>query len=368
MSNLRLRSYAALAALPLLCLTFAGQARAAIGVVTPGEQNTASGENGCAAAPCNPGHWLHYPQLLQISLGAGYTVQDDGDGGAVLGCDVTPATLGGSFCKSGQYTNSLKAPTPGIAIIGPFGEHDQRIILNNASLYSAATFEAAYEGLVQAYLKVNAKVYMMTPIDVPWGGTNDLPNNEHLVKDIMVPAALKIAGNHQITVIDTYTAISGTPALVTQYYATDGQVNAAGQLKMAELIEAALKGGTGGAGGAGGTSGTAGAAGAAGGSAAGAAGSATAGAGGTGGAVGSGGASVGAAGTTVTAAGGSSAVGSAGSSATAGSGTTTPIASPAPDSGGCSIGASGSNGWNAGILLAMAGLVGLKLRRRASKK
>jgi hypothetical protein len=27
-------------------------------VVTPGEQNTQSGENGCAATPCAGGHWL----------------------------------------------------------------------------------------------------------------------------------------------------------------------------------------------------------------------------------------------------------------------------------------------------------------------
>src|SRR5262249_57852902 len=124
---------------------------------------------------------------------------------------------------------------------------DQRIVgasaANTTNLYMQSVFEGAYEGLVQKYLKGTTKVYMMTPIDVPWGGTPNLPAGDDLVKNVMLPAALKVAQNHGLTVIDTYTAISGTPALVTQYYATDGQVNAAGQMKMATMIEAALMAG-----------------------------------------------------------------------------------------------------------------------------
>ena len=79
---------------------------------------------------------------------------------------------------------------------------------------------------MQKYLAVNAKVYMMTPIDVPWGGTPDLPAGDNLVKNIMLPAAIKVAGDHQITVIDTYTAIPSA-----MRYGTDGQVTMAGQQK-----------------------------------------------------------------------------------------------------------------------------------------
>src|SRR6266436_2674815 len=79
----------------VLVLAGAGQASAALLVVTPGEQNTASGENGCTLAqnPCPAGHWWHYPELLQMALGSGYTVKNTGDGGAILGCDAASVTI-----------------------------------------------------------------------------------------------------------------------------------------------------------------------------------------------------------------------------------------------------------------------------------
>src|SRR5579871_5903254 len=111
-------------ALPLLALFAAARANAAIIVSTPGEQNTQSGENGCnLGATCGAGHWLHYPELLQQALGSGYTVKNEGDGGAILGCNTASAALagGGSYCKSTQYGTSSN-PAPDIVIIGPFGE------------------------------------------------------------------------------------------------------------------------------------------------------------------------------------------------------------------------------------------------------
>src|SRR5450432_745780 len=132
------------------------QAAAAMTVVTPGEQNTQSGENGCnVGATCGNGHWLHYPEILQNMLGAGYVVTNNGDGGAVLGCDAATATVagGGSFCKSGTHTSSV-ATTPATRIIGAFGEHDQRIVGANGNvtaLYMQSVFEGAYERLVQKY-------------------------------------------------------------------------------------------------------------------------------------------------------------------------------------------------------------------------
>jgi MYXO-CTERM domain-containing protein len=298
-------------------------------------------------------------------------VQNNGDGGAVLGCDTPTYVVAGnaSFCKSSKYTASVAMP-PGIVIIGPFGEHDQRIITaspaNHTNLYKQSVFEGAYEGLVQKYLAFTSKIYMMTPIDVPWGGTPDLPPGEHLVKDIMLPAALKVAQAHQLTVIDTYTAISGTPTLVTMYYAVDGQVNSLGQQKMAELIKAALaSNGSGGAGGAGGGGGGGGASGAAGGG-----GASAAGVGGVGGAAGSGVTSAGAAGALVTSGGGGAGgagVGVAGSTASAGtSGAAVQPASPAAGSNGCTCTIAGvdSGPSTAGLLSALAGIVGFARRRR----
>src|SRR5450432_4925467 len=228
------------------------QAAAAMTVVTPGEQNTQSGENGCnVGATCGNGHWFHYPELLQNMLGTGYVVTNNGDGGAVLGCDAaTMAVAGGnSFCMNAQLGKST-TPTPDIVIIGPFGEHDQRIVGSNGNvtaLYMQSVFEGAYEGLVQKYLKGTTKIYMMTPIDMAWGGTPNLPAGDDLVKNVMLPAAMKVAANHQIAIIDT----SG-----------DGQVTSAGQQKMASLILAALMspgtGGTGGAAGGGGAGGAGG--------------------------------------------------------------------------------------------------------------
>jgi hypothetical protein len=330
-------------------------------VATPGEQNTASGENGCATEPCQNGHWLHYPELLQKSLGAGYTVMNNGDGGAVLGCDAATMTVAGgsSFCKSGKYTASIAGP-PNIAIIGPFGEHDQRIIAgaNEAMYGNQATFEGAYEGMVQKYLALNAKVYLMTPIDVPWGGTPNLQSGKNIVKDFMLPAARKVAQAHNLKVIDTYEAMTSTQQLVTTYYATDGQVNAAGQQKMAELILAALNdNSTGGAGG----SGAGGAAGAAGAGGSGGIGGGTGGTGGvaTGGAAGAsaGGAAGGSApvaGTTsggaASGGGGAGPIGQGGSTNAAGTSTTTPSSSSS-ESSGCALSGSRGSSWGTGAAL-----------------
>jgi len=239
----------AITAVSLFAVSVAGTASAAaIRVVTPGEQNTQSGENGCAATPCKGGTWLHYPELLAASLGAGYSVVNNGDGGAVLGCDAaTVAAAGGnSICApGGNYTKSIN-PLPDIVIIGPFGEHDQRIVVGDTALYDEPTFEAAYDGLVTNYLNLSShpKVYMMTPIDITptWNGAaTTLGTGKDIVMDIMLPAALAVATKHNLVVIDTYTAMSPGGTIDTAYDPADGQVNSAGQQKMAAMILAAIQ-------------------------------------------------------------------------------------------------------------------------------
>jgi MYXO-CTERM domain-containing protein len=237
---------------------------ASIRVVTPGEQNTQSGENGCAATPCKAGTWLHYPELLAASLGAGYSVVNNGDGGAVLGCDAATVTAAGgnSICApGGNYTKSIN-PLPDIVIIGPFGEHDQRIVVGDTALYDEPTFEAAYDGLVTNYLNLSShpKVYMMTPIDITptWNGAaTTLGAGKDIVMDIMLPAALAVATKHNLVVIDTYTAMSPGGTIDAAYDPADGQVNSAGQQKMAEMILAALQSDAGAGAGSGSSSGNA---------------------------------------------------------------------------------------------------------------
>jgi hypothetical protein len=369
----------------------ARSASAAMTIVTPGEQNTDSGEFACHANPCPGGKWLYYPELLQRDLGTGYTVQNNGDGGAVLGCDAATMTVAGgnSFCASGKYTASVATP-PDIVIIGPFGEHDQRIVAgaNEGTLYMQSVFQAAYDGMIQKYKQHTSKIYLMTPIDLMWNAPNLTTPNGDLVKDIMLPAALAAAQADNVTVIDTYTAMTSTPALVTMYYGSDGQVNEAGQLKMESLILAALNSANGGAGG-GGAGGAAGAAGSG-------AGGAAGGAGGMAGAAGGGGAAQGGAssggvggtvamggsgGTVVTATGGTvaggataqggsttaaaGAGGAPGGVATAGSAGTTAATNPEPStkSGGCALSSGESNGAGGAALLTVA-LAALSFRRR----
>nr|HVZ72266.1 hypothetical protein [Polyangia bacterium] len=288
MTTPRFRARPVLAALSFLGVAaLAAQAHAAaLRVVTPGEQNTQSGENGCAKEPCSPGNtWLHYPEIIATALGNGYTVTNNGDGGAILGCSLTDTatnTLAGgdSYCAGGKWNGTIN-PAPDIVIIGPFGGHDQRILIksmsNQNALYMESVFESAYDGMVQRYMMKGVKasnIYLMTPIDIPWTGLvgpllGSLATTGDLEKDIMLPAAQAVAKKYSLPLIDAYTAISATPTLAKSFLSPhgDGQVNAAGQQKMADLIVAAIKGGgaggsgggAGGSGGAGGATGTGGA-------------------------------------------------------------------------------------------------------------
>jgi hypothetical protein len=346
----------------------AGAARAATLIATPGEQNTQSGENGCATEPCQGGHWLHYPELLQKALGADYTVMNNGDGGAVLGCDdATKAFAGGnSFCASGKFADSTKMP-PGIVIIGPFGEHDQRLVASstqNVTMYDTeAVFESAYEGMVQKYLQYTQKIIIMTPIDLAWNAPA-MPQGKDLVKDSMLMAATAVAQKHNLKLVDTYTAMTSTPQLTAMYNGTDGQVNQAGQQKMADmLLEAIMNpgtGGTGGAGGMGGTGGAGGAAGMSGGGLGGFIGVDPIGGSGFGG-VGTSGSNTGAGGAGAGAGGAATATGGA---ATAGQAPVTSAASN--DSGGCTVSRADGSGAAAGALLLLG--LGVALRNRRARK
>jgi MYXO-CTERM domain-containing protein len=243
----------------LLTLATANTAAAAgIRVVTPGEQNTQSGDYECdfgtPPKACGTNAWLYYPELLQMDLGSAYAVESDGDGGAILGCDPNDAATatiagGNSICaQNGNYDKSVATP-PKIVIIGTFGEHDQRVLAGLSAtefqkLYTQSIYEAAYKGLISRYMTYTSQIYLMTPIDLKWNSPALPSANDDLVTDVMLPAARAAAAAFpQVTVLDTYEALTSTPALVTQYTmgSGDGQLNAAGQLKMTSMILEALQ-------------------------------------------------------------------------------------------------------------------------------
>ncbi|HEX3695551.1 MAG TPA: hypothetical protein VH374_09175 [Polyangia bacterium] len=335
---------------------------APIKVVTPGEQNTQSTE----------ATWPLYPKLMQTALGAGYSVLNNGDiSGSVLS-SYTGQPMGvHPFATPGQptYDTSINPP-PDIVIIGPFGEHDLRVVLvaQWKSLATVTAFAKDYDSLVTDYTRLSSKprVFVTTPIVLP---NFNPPDTMNFVKGVVLPAVQQVAAARSLPVIDLYTEFSNNLAT---YMGTDGQVNAKGQVKISDMIVAAIKADTGadggtdaidaaasndahdaassmdtatldvgsatGTGGAGGSAGTGGAAGG--------------GSGGSSGTTGSGGSTKG-----NTGSGGASAGGSGGQSTSSGGG-----------SSGCAfVGASGRDGgrskWPAWLLLSF-GIVSLRRRRR----
>ena len=204
---------------------------APIKVVTPGEQNTQSTE----------ATWPLYPKLLQTALGSGYNVLNNGDiSGSVLSSYTgTPAGVH-PFATPGQktYDDSVNPP-PDIVLIGPFGEHDLRVVLvaQWKGLATVANFAKDYDALVTDYTKLSSKpkVFLMTPIVLP---NYNPPDTMNFVKGVVLPAVQQVATDRKLPVIDLYTEFSANLAM---YMGTDGQVNAKGQVKITDMIVAALK-------------------------------------------------------------------------------------------------------------------------------
>jgi hypothetical protein len=309
---------------------------------------------------------------MQTALGAGYKVLNNGDiSGSVLS-SYTGAPMGvHPFATPGQptYDTSINPP-PDIVIIGPFGEHDLRVVLvaQWKSLATVTAFAKDYDALVTDYTKLSSKprVFVTTPIVLP---NYNPPDTMNFVKGVVLPAVQQVAQARGLPVIDLYTEFSNNLAM---YMGTDGQVNAKGQVKITDMIVAAIKADNGADGGAdandaaassdtrdavsamdvaamdvGPTTGTGGA-----GGSAGTGGAAGGGSGGSSGATGSGGSTTG-----NTGSGGATAGGSGGKSTSSGGG-----------SSGCAyVGVGGRAGgrseWPAWLLLSF-GVVSLRRRRR----
>ncbi len=349
MNSFRLRSCLTAAALSTLSLTLVGHANAAtIKVACLGEQTTKSNEVAASTM---------WPSLLGVALGANYTVVDDaGDtSGSILtgyntngvGADPVMATT------NAAYEDSL---TANIVVIGPFGEHDQRVVSKFPALGTEMVFEQDYDALVQSYLTAPSKptVYVTTPIQVP---TFDQAT-QTLVSSVVLPAVQAVAMKRSVTLIDLYTAFSGH----TEYFMGmgDGQTNAVGEMKIEQMVADAIKAAQ--AGGMGGASGSAGAGGGAGASAGGSGGASGGGVGGTGGATsaGTGGASGGAA-------------GAAGSGTSAAGTSPQPIdESPSNDTSGCSVVTGATVNGNGlawlGVAGAFSGLALGRMQRRRARR
>jgi hypothetical protein len=346
MNSFRLRSCLTAAALSTLALTQATRAQAAtIKVACLGEQTTKSNE------PPGP----MWPTLLQTALGANYNVVNDaGDtsGSILTGYDTTGVGADPVMSASNTaYQDSLSA---NIVVIGPFGEHDQRVVSKFPNLGTEMTFEQDYDALVMSYLNeaVKPTVYITTPIQVP---TFDAAT-QTLVSSVVLPAVQAVAMKHsEVKLVDLYTNFLGH----NEYFMGmgDGQTNAAGEVEIEKLVYAAMQAPTGGTGGAGGTGG-------------GGSGGASAGSGG------SGGASAGAGGA-LTSAGGAGAGAGAGGSPGASAGAASAMAgaaqqpvdeAPTSDPNSCSVSNVGDRGSSLAWLVVAGALSGLSLARARRRR
>ncbi len=351
MNSLRLRSCLAAAALSSLSLTLVGPARAATTkVACLGEQTTKSNE---APGPM-------WPALLQTALGANYDVVNEGgdtSGSILTGYDT--AGVGADPVMSASNTAYQDSLTANIVVIGPFGEHDERVVSKFPALGTEMIFEQDYDALVMSYLNLASKptVYITTPIQVP---TFDAAT-QALVSNVVLPAVKAVALKHsEVKLVDLYTAFLGHE----EYFMgmSDGQTNAAGEVELEQLVYAAMQTPSSGAGGAGGTGGAAGSAGATAGSSGSGGASAGSSAGGaSGGTGGAGGAATSGAGAPNTSA-------SAGTTASAGAAQQPIEDSPASESSSCSLVNVGANRAS-GVWLALAYVVsGLALTRARRRR
>ncbi len=355
MNSLRLRSCLAAAALSSLSLTLVGRAHAATTkVACLGEQTTKSNE------PPGP----MWPTLLQTALGANYDVVNDaGDtsGSILTGYDTTG--VGADPVMSASNTAYQDSLTANIVVIGPFGEHDERVVSKFPAMGTELIFEQDYDALVMSYLNLASKptVYVTTPIQVP---TFDAAT-QALVSNVVLPAVKAVALEHsEVKLVDLYTAFLGHE----EYFMgmSDGQTNAAGEVELEQLVYAAMQTASSGAGGAGGSGGAAGSA------------ASTAGASGSGGAsAGSsaGGASGGMGGMATSNAGSPNANAGMGTTASAGAAQQPTDESPAASESSCSITSVGANRANRAWLALAGAFSGLALtraqrrqQRRAAKR
>src|SRR4051812_24378636 len=248
---------------------------AAIKVSCVGEQSTHSGHPAAGA-----GH--EWPDELGMLLGGAYTVNNDGDNtnASVLMDDTgaTPAPYAGKSYANpangpiaatggGGYARSIMAPD--VVVIGPWGMHDLQTATGKNLPLTQARFEADYDYLVGVYAKLASKpkIILLTPLPFPVGGNVTAATQDYM-KNAILPAVKDVATKRGLTVIDVYAMFTAAPA-APALLASDGGVNLAGTQKIAQLVAAALGGGSGADGGApdaggakdGGAAGTSGAAG-----------------------------------------------------------------------------------------------------------
>ncbi|HTA88349.1 MAG TPA: hypothetical protein VK745_02185 [Polyangiaceae bacterium] len=348
MNSLRFRSCLAAAAVSSLSLTLVGRAHAATTkVACLGEQTTKSNE---APGPM-------WPTLLQTALGANYDVVNDaGDtsGSILTGYDTTG--VGADPVMSASNTAYQDSLTANVVVIGPFGEHDQRVVSKFPAMGTEMIFEQDYDALVMSYLNLasNPTVYVTTPIQVP---TFDAAT-QALVSNVVLPAVKAVALKHsEVKLVDLYTAFLGHE----EYFMGmgDGQTNAAGELELEQLVYAAMQTANSAAGGAGGSGGAAGSAGS------------TAGSSGSGASAGAGGASGGTGGLATSSAGSSNASAGTGTTASAGAAQQPTDESPASSESSCSIASAGANrasrAWLA-LAGAFSGLALTRARRRQQRR
>ena len=206
-------------------------------------------------------YWLSLKKILCRALGAGYNVVNEGgdtQGTVLTGTSYCKIGIGGADwywndkpynacafnagvnCPYGCYKDSITSPD--IVVIGPWGEHDHRVVTACPTQGTQAIFQAAYDGLVMSYLALQPKpqVYVATPIVVP---TFDAATQTYVTM-VILPAVKAVAAKYNLPLIDLYTAFLPTDANGMYFKGPigNGQTNAAGEVKIKDMVLAAIMG------------------------------------------------------------------------------------------------------------------------------
>jgi hypothetical protein len=205
-----------------------------------GEQTTHSDQYPTGVQPVG---MQEYPAMLQTLLGAGYSVQNNGDCCASV-IQGYPHSETHPYI-SGKNYNASVAFAPDIVVIGSWGRHDWgKSAMTALPFYTPALFETDYEDLVKHYLALPKppKIFASLPIPIPAGmdGLDDGFKTSPAADAIKV-----VAAKYNLPIVDLFSAFLGHPELYRAPPLSDSEgehVNPDGMMKIAQLVQAALTG------------------------------------------------------------------------------------------------------------------------------
>lgn len=188
-----------------------------------------------------------YPRKLQDLMGSGYDVRNFGDCCASV-VSGYPSSETHPYVSGSNYKNAA-AFLPDIVIIGPWGRHDWGQSAKTAlSAFSVANFQKGYEDLINKFqtLSSKPKIYVSSLVPLPFGmdGPDGMMNLKTSPQSDVVTA---LAEKYNLPIIDLFTAFTNQPTLFIQppMKDSDGEhTSDLGSTKIAQMVAAALKGGS----------------------------------------------------------------------------------------------------------------------------